>query len=167
MNQLKSVVSTSRVTLNTKLLFDERDTDRWIEVRLYGIFASEMGHDVVIFKDKTEKKVMSVLTPSWWSSLTEATLSRVLNKIGVHVSKCFFSKIKKGQPMARLEFSQPEGVVEGHVEELLHFCMQRRKTRFFATQEYMDRCKLVDASKMPFFMQSHYHAVSPPSSDLN
>ena len=69
--------------------------------------------------------------------------------------------------MARLEFSNPVGVVEGHVEELLHFCVQDRKTRFFVTQEYMDRCKLVDATKIPFFMQARHPVSSPPARDLN
>lgn len=131
----------------------------WIEVFPYGLVVSpEQTRPVMIFKDKTEKRVL----PVWMSPVdagvavsqsggreTDASphrlTTKILNLLNIKLEKCFFKEIKGHYQIVELHFSGDErvGKIQARADEAISFCLSQ-STQFFATIEFMERCRILE-----------------------
>lgn len=139
----------------------------WIEMFPYGLVVSpEQTRPVMIFKDKQQARVL----PVWLSPVdagvavsqsggqqTDASPHRltttVLQNLGIKLERCFFKEIKGHYQIVELHFSGDERVskIEARADEAISFCLNQN-TQFFATIEFMDRCRVLEGELLSALM---------------
>jgi bifunctional DNase/RNase len=127
----------------------------------YGLaIAADASRPVMIFKDKSEEKVL----PVWLSPLdagiavsqsggavTDASPHnltwKILKPLGVKLEKCFFTELKGHHQYLRLEFSGSDKLksLESRADEAMSFCLSS-ECRFFCRKDFIDACRTMDAS---------------------
>ncbi len=135
-------------------------TQELIEIFPYGLTLSpHMTRPILVFKDKTESKVLPV-----WLSQMDAGITlhqnsvemgyssspysltwKILKPLGIYLEKCCFVDIKGHQQIVELKFSgHPKlNTLKTRADEAVAFCLSN-KTKFFCSDDYFEKCRKLD-----------------------
>lgn len=165
----------------TTLGLDISSKTDWIEMFPFGVaLGATQSRPVMIFKDKTGKKVL----PVWLSAMdagiavaqsaqTKVTsphevTSAILNSLGVTVEKCLFKIVRNNQQYVEIHLAGSKKVkaLESKASESISFCL-RSGCRFFATVDYIEKSRVLEDD-----MVQHSHMLGQslpqnPSKYLN
>lgn len=135
----------------------------WVQIHPYGLVVSaEQTRPVMVFKDKEEKHVLPVWVSPIDASVTMSQdgnqqtdanphrlASKLLESLGVRLKKCFFKEIRGHYQFVELHFEGDSRVktIEARADEAISFCLSG-KADFFATREFMERCRVLDGEML-------------------
>ena len=135
------------------------DSKEWLEIFPYGMSVSPDGsRPILIFKDKSEKQVL----PVWLSPLdaglamqtspnsklthTPHELSyKILNTLGVKLTKCLFVDIKGQHQFVELHFEGSDLLkkIKVRADDAMSYCLGV-KPEFYCTKEHIKKCREMD-----------------------
>jgi uncharacterized protein len=143
----------------------------WIEMFPFGIaMGANNVRPVMIFKDKSEKRVLPV-----WLSPMDAGIAvaqtnapyqtgarsigspheiswQVLKEFGIDLEKCLFKRVTQNQQFVELHFTVGKSkknhlsaqVIEARAHDAISFCL-RSGCKFFATLEYIESSRVLES----------------------
>lgn len=137
---------------------DLRSKSEWIEVFPFGV---TMGpgqiRPVMIFKDKTETRVLPV-----WLSPMDAGIAvtqsatrlegsphdlswQILSMLGVELERCLFRELRGHHQYVELQFkgSRKLKSLKARADDAISFCLHAG-CQFFATIDYMERSRVLE-----------------------
>ena len=130
----------------------------WIEMFPFGVaLGASQTRPVMIFKDKTGKKVL----PVWLSAIdagiavSQSSGERVVspheiscsifNALGVSLEKCLFKLVKNNHQYVEIHISGSRKLknIEARASDAISFCL-RSGCRFFATVDYIEKSRVLE-----------------------
>lgn len=143
----------------TTLDLNLQSKGEWIEMFPFGVaIGASQSRPVMIFKDKSEKRVLPV-----WLSPIDAGIAvsqngvvesssphelsaKILETLGVKLEKCLFREIRGHWQYVELHFSGSRKLkmMEAKAEDVISFCM-RAGCKFFATIDYMEKSRVLES----------------------
>jgi hypothetical protein len=132
----------------------------WIEMQPVGLTAGmDPTRPMILFREKDGTTVL----PVWLSSLDAGMVLtqhqrqsvnqcphdvslQVLKKLGIQPEACYFTEVKGHQQFVQIKFtgSKKLEVMKFRADSAISFCLQA-KVKFFASREYMEKCREIEA----------------------
>jgi bifunctional DNase/RNase len=157
----------------------------WIEVFPFGVAMSASNtRPVMIFKDKTEKRVL----PVWLSHLDAGiavtqgqsaystayraegspheVADAILSRLNIKLDRCLFKEVRGHHQFVELHFisegrrKKSDEVIEMRADDAISFCL-RSGCKFFATLEYIERSRVLEGEMLMAGVLRDTNVVNP------